>query len=264
MLAIDPGTISNPIAGLKTNEPAFDLPAIWIEESQRQIAEKRGYTVVEPTAVLATHLTEVIKSHAAELITRREVSKLIDTIKSENQALIDELIPNLLNLGQIQHVLQNLLSEKIPIRDLPTILETLADQAPNIKEPDILSEYVRQALARTITDMYLDEEGGIKVVTLDAELEKAISDSIQNSKHGILAILPPEVAQGIIKEVAEVVTEMAIAGHAQVILTSPNIRLAFRRLIMAALPKTAVISFNELMPDIEVESIKTVRFSDGD
>ncbi|UCE67789.1 MAG: flagellar biosynthesis protein FlhA [Candidatus Zixiibacteriota bacterium] len=263
-LAIDPGTISNPIAGIETNEPAFDLPAIWIEESQRQIAEKRGYTVVEPTAVLATHLTEVIKSHAAELITRQEVSKLIDTIKTDHQALIEELIPNLLNVGQIQHVLQNLLFEKVPIRDLPTILETLADLAPNIKESDILSEYVRQALARTISNMFLDNDGGIKVVTLDAELEKIISDSIQNSKQGILAILPPEVAQGIINEVAEAMNEMAIGGYAQVILTSPNIRLAFRRLIAAALPKIAVVSFNELMPDIEVESIKTVRFANGD
>jgi len=264
VLAIDPGNISNPIAGVETNEPAFGLPALWIEESQRQIAEKRGYTVVEPTAVLATHLTEVIRTHAAELISRQEVSKLIDNIKTDHQALIDELIPDLLNIGQIQHVLQNLLTEKIPIKDLPAILETLADYAPNIKEPDILAEYVRQALARTITNMYLDDDGGIKVATLDAELEKIISDSIQNSKQGILAILPPEVAQGIINEVVEAANEMAIAGHSQVILTSPNIRLAFRRLISAALPKAAVVSFNELMPDIEVESIKTVRFTNGD
>jgi flagellar biosynthesis protein FlhA len=264
VLAIDPGTISNPVAGLETKEPAFGLPALWIEESQRQIAEKRGYTVVEPTAVLATHLTEVIRSHAAELISRQEVSKLIDNIKADHQALIEELIPNLLNIGQIQHVLQNLLYEKVPIKDLPAILETLADYAPNVKEPDILAEYVRQALARTITDMYLDDDGGIKVITLDAELEKIISDSIQNSKQGILAILPPEAAQGIINEVSEAVNEMTIAGHSQVILTSPNIRLAFRRLISAALPKAAVVSFNELMPDIEVESIKTVRLTNGD
>ncbi len=264
LLAINPGTITNPIAGMEAVEPAFGLPAVWIEENQRSIAEKRGYTVVEPTAVLATHLTEIIRSHAAELITRQEVSKLIDNVKTDHEALVDELIPNLLNVGQVQHVLQNLLTEKVPIKDLPTILETLADYAPNIKEPDILSEYVRQGLARTITTLCLDDDGGMKLATLDADLEKLIADSIQSSKQGILAVLPPEIAQNIINEVAEITQEMAIAGYSQVILTSPNIRLAFRRLISAALPKVIVISFNELMPDVEIESIKTVRLTNGD
>lgn len=264
LLAINPGTIKNPIAGMEAIEPAFGLPAVWIEENQRSIAEKRGYTVVEPTAVLATHLTEIIRSHAAELITRQEVSKLIDNVKTDHEALVDELIPNLLNVGQVQHVLQNLLAENVPIRDLPTILEALADYAPNIKEPDILSEYARQALARTITTMCRDDDGGMKLATLDTNLEKLIADSIQSSKQGILAVLPPEIAQNIINEVSEITQEMAIAGYSQVILTSPNIRLAFRRLISAALPKVIVISFNELMPDVEIESIKTVRLTNGD
>ena len=264
MLAIDPGTISNPIAGIKTTEPAFDLPAIWIEESQRAIAEKRGYTVVEPTAILATHLTEIIKSHAAELLSRHEVSKLIDNIKSEHQALIEELIPNLLNIGQIQHVLQNLLVERIPIKDLPTVLEALADYAPNTKEPDVLSEFARHALARTISTLYLDEEGGMKVSILDPELEKLVADSIQSTKQGIIAVVPPELAQKIIQEVSDVAQEMSIAGYTPVILTSPNIRLVFKRIIAAALPKVAVISFNELIPNIEIESIKTVRMPDVD
>lgn len=264
LLAINPGNISNPIAGMETTEPAFGLPAIWIEESQRSIAEKRGYTVVEPTAILATHLTEIIRSNTADLLSRQEVSKLIDNVKEAHQALVDELIPNLLNLGQIQHVLQNLLAERIPIRDLPTILETLADYAPNIKETDILGEYVRQALARTISSLYLNDEGEMKVATLDSDLEKMVSESIQNTKQGIIAALPPEVVQEILKEVAEVTDELTIAGYSPVILTSPNIRLAFRRMISAALPKVAVISFNELIPNIEVESIKTVRLSHGD
>ncbi len=264
MLAISPGTISNPIAGIETTEPAFDLPAIWIEESQRALAEKRGYTVVEPTAILATHLTEIIKSHAAELLSRHEVTRLIDNIKNEHQALIDELIPNLLNIGQIQHVLQNLLAERIPIKDLPTVLEALADYAPNTKEPDVLSEFARHALARTISTLYLDEEGGMKVSILDPELEKLVADSIQSTKQGIIAVVPPELAQKIIQEVSDAAQEMSIAGYTPVILTSPNIRLAFKRIIAAALPKVAVISFNELVPNIEIESIKTVRMPDVD
>jgi flagellar biosynthesis protein FlhA len=264
MLAINPGTISNPIAGIETTEPAFGLPATWIEESQRAVAEKRGYTVVEPTAVLATHLTETIKSHAAELLSRHEVSRLIDNIKNEHQALIDELIPNLLNIGQIQHVLQNLLAEKIPIKDLPTVLEALADYAPNTKEPDVLSEFARHALARTISTLYLDEEGGMKVSILDPELEKLVADSIQSTRQGIIAVVPPELAQKIIRDVSDATREMSIAGYMPVILTSPNIRLAFKRIIAAALPNVAVISFNELISNIEIESIKTVRMPDVD
>ena len=264
MLAINPGSIVNSIAGIETVEPAFDLPAIWIEASQRQIAEKRGYTVVEPTAVLATHLTEVIKSHAAELLTRQEIAKLIENVKQDNQALIEELLPNLLSLGQIQRVLQNLLAERIPIKDLPTILETLADYAPNTKEPDILSEFVRHSLARTISALYLDDTGGMKVAVLDPTIEKLISDSIQSTKQGIIAALPPEVAQKIIEETDMVAEEMSIAGYIPLILTSPNIRIAFKRVIAAAIPKAAVISFNELIPNIEIESIKTVRMPDVD
>ncbi len=264
MLAINPGNIVNSIAGIETVEPAFELPAIWIEASQRQIAEKRGYTVVEPTAVLATHLTEVIKSHAAELLTRQEIAKLIESVKQDNQALIDELVPNLLSLGQIQRVLQNLLAERIPIKDLPTILETLADYAPNTKEPDILSEFVRHSLARTISALYLDETGGMKVAVLDPTIEKLISDSIQSTKQGIIAALPPEVAQKVIEETDIVAQEMSIAGYLPLILTSPNIRIAFKRVIAAAVPKAAVISFNELIPNIEIESIKTVRMPDVD
>ncbi len=263
LLAINPGTITNPIAGMATTEPAFELPAIWIEENQRQIAEKRGYTVVEPTAVLATHLTEIIKSHAAEFLTRQEVSKLVENIKADHQSLIDELIPGLLNIGQIQHVLQNLLDERIPIKDLGTILETLADYAPSVKETDILAEYVRQSLARSISSLYINDDGKMKVATLDGEIEKLISESIQNTKQGILAVLPPEIAQRIIGEISETTEEMSIAGYTPLLLAGPNVRLALRRLISAALPKVAVISFNELIPNIEVESIKTVRLSNG-
>jgi flagellar biosynthesis protein FlhA len=262
LMAINPGFVSDQVAGLEATEPAFGLPARWIDENQRTVAEKRGYTVVEPTAILATHLTEIVKSNAGDLLSRQEVAKLIENVKAENQALIDELIPGLLNLGQVQHVLQNLLAERIPIKDLVTILETLADYAHSTKDVDILSEYVRHSLARTITALYLSETNDMKVAILDQGMERLLSDSIQNTKQGIIAVLPPEVAQRIINEVSEVTTDMSIAGFIPVILTSPNIRLAFRRLIAPALPKVAIISFNEIIPNVEIESIKTVRMPD--
>jgi flagellar biosynthesis protein FlhA len=158
--------------------------------------------------------------------------------------------------------LQNILAERIPIKDLVTILETLADFAPTTKDLDILSEYVRHSMSRTITALYLNDENEMKVAILDQSLERLISDAIQNTKQGIIAVLPPEVAQKMINEVAEATNEMSIAGYSPVLLTSPNIRLAFRRLIAPSLPKVAVISFNELIPNIEIESIKTVRMPD--
>jgi flagellar biosynthesis protein FlhA len=263
MLAINPGFVADQVAGLETIEPAFGLSAKWIDENQKAIAEKRGYTVVEPTAVLATHLTEIIRSHAGELLSRQEVSKLVENIKADNQSLVDELIPNLLNLGQVQHILQNLLSERIPIKDLVTILETAADFAHSTKDIDILSEYVRHALSRTITALYLGEDNEMKVVTLDQTLEKLLADSTQNTRQGIIVVLPPEVSQKIIDETADATNEMSCAGFVPVVLTSPNIRLGYKRLIAAALPRVAVISFNELIPNIEVESIKTVSVRPG-
>ena len=259
LLAINPGFVADQVAGIETIEPAFGLNAKWVDENQKAIAEKRGYTVVEPTAVLATHLTEIIRSHAGELLSRQEVSKLVENIKTDNQSLVDELIPNLLNLGQIQHILQNLLSERIPIKNLVTILETAADFAHSTKDIDILSEYVRHSLSRTITSLYLGDNNELKVATLDQTLEKLLADSMQNTRQGIIAVLPPEVSQKIINETSEATTEMSCAGFVPVVLTSPNIRLGYKRLIAAALPRVAVISFNELVPNIEVESIKTVR-----
>jgi len=259
LLAINPGFVSEQIAGMETTEPAFGLPARWIDESQKALAERRGYTVVEPASILATHLTEVIKGHAGELLSRQEVSKLIENIKLGNQALLDELIPSQLNMGQIQHVLQNLLAERIPIKNLVTILETLSDYAHTSKDVDILSEYVRHAMARTITALYLGDDNILRVAILDQPLERLISDSIQNTKQGILCVLPPEIVERIAHEISEAMTEMSIAGYQPVILTSPNIRLAFRRMIASMLPKVAVISFNEIIPNIEIESIKTVR-----
>ncbi|NLI16937.1 MAG: flagellar biosynthesis protein FlhA [candidate division Zixibacteria bacterium] len=258
-LAIDPGYVTEPVEGLEIEEPAFGLRAKWIGENIKSLAERRGYTVVEPSAVLATHLTELIKSNAAELLTRQETANLIENVKKDHKALVDEVIPALVNLGIVQKVLQNLLEERIPIRDLPLILETLADYAPSSKDPDILSEYVRHNLGRTITQMYLNSVGGLTVMTLDPDLENKISSGVQSTKHGLVLILPPDLAQQIHSAIKKAVEEMQAQGYSPILLVSPNVRLVFRRFIKHIAPSLSVISYNEILPEIEVESIKIVR-----
>ncbi len=258
-LAIDPGYVTEPIEGIEIEEPAFGLRAKWIGENIKSLAERRGYTVVEPSAVLATHLTELIKSNASELLTRQETANLIENVKKDHKSLVDEVIPALVNLGVVQKVLQNLLDERIPIRDLPLILETLADYAPSSKDPDILSEYVRHNLGRTITQMYLNSVGGLTVMTLDPDLENKISSGVQSTKHGLVLVLPPDLAQQIYDAIKRAVEEMQAQGYSPILLVSPNVRLVFRRFIKHVAPALSVISYNELLPEIEVESIKIVR-----
>jgi flagellar biosynthesis protein FlhA len=258
-LAIDPGYVTEPVEGIEIEEPAFGLRAKWIGDNIKTLAERRGYTVVEPSAVLATHLTELIKSNAAELLTRQETANLVDNVKKDHKALVDEVIPTLVNLGIVQKVLQNLLEERIPIRDLPLILETLADYAPSSKDPDILSEYVRHNLGRTITQMFLNSVGGLTVMTLDPDLENKISSGVQSTKHGLVLVLPPDLAQQIYNAMKKAVEEMQAQGYTPILLVSPNVRLVFRRFIKHVAPALSVISYNELLPEIEVESIKIVR-----
>jgi flagellar biosynthesis protein FlhA len=261
-LAIDPGFVTEPVEGPEVVEPAFKLRAKWISENVKSIAEKRGYTVVEPAAVLATHLTEVIKSHAAELLTRQETSNLIENIKKDHGALVEEVIPAQVSLGIIQKILQNLLEERIPIKDLPVILETIADFSSSSKDPDILTEYVRYNLSRTITEMYLNSVGGMTVMTLDPDLEQKVASAIQSTKHGLVLALPPDLAQKIQETMKRPVEEMQVQGYTPILLVSPNIRLVFKRFIRHVTPNLVVVSYNELLPEIEVESIKTVRLSD--
>jgi flagellar biosynthesis protein FlhA len=258
-LAIDPGYVTDQVEGPDVLEPAFGLRAKWISENLKSLADRRGYTVVEPAAVLATHLTELIKSNAAELLTRQETSNLIENVKKEHKALVDEVVPGLVNLGIVQKVLQNLLEERIPIRDLPRILETLADFATTTKDPDILSEYVRHNLSRTITEMFLNSVGGLTVMTLDTELENKITSGVQSTKHGLVLVLPPELAQNIYSITKKGTEEMQTQGYTPLLLVSPNIRLVFKRFIKHVAANLAVISYNELLPEIEVESIKIVR-----
>jgi len=262
-LAINPGFVTEPVDGPDVLEPAFSLKAKWVSDNMRSIAEKRGYTVVEPAAVMATHLTEVIKTHAAEFITRQETANLIANIKAEHTALVEEVVPGLVGMGVVQKVLQNLLEERIPIIDLPSIIETIGDFATSTKDPDILTEYCRHGLNRTITEQYLNSVGGMTVMTLDPDLEQAIASAIQTTKHGLILTLPPEVAGQINNAVRRAVEEMQAQGYTPVLLVSPNIRLVLKRFTRPITSGLAVISYNELIPEIEVESIKTVRLMNG-
>ena len=200
---MDPGYVEGEIDGQDTVEPAFGLPAKWIADTAREQAEILGYTVVEPPAVLATHLTEVIKSYASEILTRQDTQTHVDRIKEKNPTLIDELIPENLSVGGVQKVLQNLLKERIPVRDTQTILECLADYSPVTKEPDILTEYVRGQLGRTICQLYQNEENSIPVLTVAPELEQQIADAMQSAAGGIRVVLPPETLNEISEHLSE-------------------------------------------------------------
>ncbi|NIA21552.1 MAG: flagellar biosynthesis protein FlhA [Anaerolineaceae bacterium] len=255
-LAMDSGLVSGELAGgIETREPAFSLPAWWIGEEQRQRAEMLNYTVVDASSVVATHLTEIIKNHAAELLTREEVNKLVNTLKEKAPSVVEEVVPGVMKVGEIQKVLQNLLRERVPIRDLETILETLGDWAPRSKDADVLTEYVRNALARTLCEQYLSEDGVLRVVTLDPALEDRISAHIEHNERGSFLTMPPEVARTVAQEIAEAVRPLAGAGAPPVVLTSPQIRAQVKRIAETTLPNLAVLSFNEIVRGVKVESM---------
>jgi flagellar biosynthesis protein FlhA len=257
-LAMDSGIVSTPIEGIPTTEPAFGLPALWINESQRDEAEIAGYTVVDPPSVLATHLTEIIKQHAYELLGRQEVQALINNIKEEYNVVVSELIPNLMSIGEVQKVLVNLLKEGIPIRNLVTILETLADYSPSVKDPEMLTEYVRQSLARQITKIVQADDGIIRVITLDPGLEQVLLKMQRESGDAAGFTLDPRMIQKIYDKLGELVKEVTGLGYQPVILCSPAVRLAFRRLIERLSSKLLVLSYNEINPDAEVHSVGVV------
>lgn len=258
LLAMDPGYVEGEIDGQDTIEPAFELPAKWIVDTAREQAEILGYTVVEPPAVLATHLTEVIKSHAYEILTRQDTQTHVDRIKEKSPTLIDELIPDSLSVGGVQKVLQNLLKERIPVRDTQTILECLADYAPVTKEPDILTEYVRGQLGRTICQLFQNEENSIPVLTVAPELEQQIADAMQSAAGGIRVVLPPDTINLLSERLSEGIDTMVSNGQTPIVLTSPNIRLAFRRVTETTFPSLTVLSYNEIVPGVDVFSVGMV------
>ena len=256
-LAMNPGTAEEELQGIKTTEPAFNLPAIWITESERDRAEMLGYTVVDPPRVVSTHLTEVIRRHAHELMGRQEVQTIIDNLKENYPVIVDELIPKQMSIGEIQKVIANLLKEGISIRDMVTILETIADYAPVTHDADLLTEYVRQALGRAISKRFI-EGNSVRVVTLDPKLEQTIMDSVQKTESGSFINMEPGIINKIIGNLLKQVQKLVQIGQQPIILSSPVVRLYFKRLIEQTAPDIIVLSYNEIDPDIEVQSVGMV------
>ncbi len=258
-MAMDNGAASGPIPHAeKTTEPAFGLPAFWISESQRSQAELLNYTVVEATAVLATHLTELIKSHAYELLTRQETKNLIDNLKAKTPALVEEVIPTQIKPGELQKVMQNLLRERVPVRDLETIIETLGDYSSRTKDLDVLTEYVRNALARTICKQYVDDQDRVWCLTLDPALEELVNGHLDRSERGTTNTMPPATAQQIVQQVSNKTMELTQSGRSAVILCGPQIRSAVRKMIETSLPHVAVLAYNEIVPEVSVEAVALV------
>ncbi|TLS36647.1 flagellar biosynthesis protein FlhA [Pseudalkalibacillus caeni] len=258
-MAMSAGIEDETIRGIETIEPAFGLPALWVNEEMKDRAELSGYTIVDPPSVVSTHLTEVIKNHAHELLTRQEVKSLIDNIKETAPAVVEELIPNLMTLGEVQKVLMRLLKEKVSIRNLGVILETLADYSPKAKDPDLLAEYARQALSRQITSQYINPGESLKVLTAGASVEKLMAESIQHTEHGNYLSLDPETSQKIYQMVLDQVNRLQQSGIQPVLLTSPAIRMYLRQFLERYMPDLPVLSYNELEPDVEVQSVGVVN-----
>lgn len=260
-MAMNPGFVEEEITGIPTFEPSFHLPAIWITESQRERAESLGYTVVDPPSIIATHLTEVIKSHLAELLTRQDVQNLINNIKEDNSALIDELVPKLLGIGEIQKVLQNLLREGISIRDLLTIFETLADHAATTRDTDVLTEYARQSLKRAISSKYFPANEVTSVITLDPKLEQEIMASVKQTEQGAYLTLDPEKTKKIMASVETEVAKLENLGKSAIIITSPIVRMYFKKLTEDYFKDLIVVSYNEIESNIELQSVGMVSLS---
>ncbi len=255
-LAMNSGDVEEDVEGIKTVEPAFGLPAIWIQESQRDRAEMLGYTVVDPPSIIATHLTEIIKKHAYELLGRQEVQTLVDNIKQNYPAIVDELVPKVMSVGEIQKVLANLLKEGVSIRDMVTILETLADFAQATHDTDMLTEYVRQALGRSISKKFFS--GNNNVITIDPKVEQMIIDSVQKTEFGSYLTLDPAVSNSIVNNLSKNVQKLIQLGGQPIVLASPVVRLYFKRLTENVIPGLVVLSYNEIDPSVEVQSVGMV------
>lgn len=253
LLCMDP-TGEVEIPGIKGIEPAFGLPAVWINKDQREEAELKGLTVVDPTTVMVTHLTEIIKNHSYELLGRQEVKLILDSMKEKYSAVTEELIPDLMTIGEIQKVLQNLLKERVSIKDMVTILESLADNSRNTKDIEVLTEYVRFSLARSICNPLIDENAALTVITLDPSIEQTINNNIQKSMQGSFPALDPDTTSSILNGLKQKLDEVYFYNNQAVVLVSPNIRPAFRRLIEMVFPAVNVLSLNEVPNDVEIRT----------
>ena len=253
-LAINPGGAVMEIAGIPTTEPAFGLPAVWIEEGARAEAEALGYTVVDSESVIVTHLTETIRRHVDELLTRQETKKLVDTLKDLNAAVVEEVIPDRLGLGEVQRVLQQLLREGVPIRDLGTILETIGDRASVTRDPMLLAEYARQALGRTITSGFLDDMATLRAITLDPALEQEVVESLSLTTEGEFLAMDPNRAQALVQGLSGHVDRATASGLRPVLICSSRVRRHLRRLLENAFPQLPVITYNEIVSGVRVET----------
>jgi flagellar biosynthesis protein FlhA len=260
-LAMNPGDASRKIEGIKTKEPAFDIPAIWIPESKKEEAKLSGYTVVDDATIMATHLTEVLRKHSSELLGRQEVQHLLDNLRKTYPKAVEELVPNLLTLGAVQKVLQNLLDERISIRDLLTIVETLADCAVLTKDTDLLTEYVRNKLSRSFISPHIGEDGYLKLITMSQDVEDILLKGIQKTEHGSYLSVNPGIADSIITSIKKE-AEKAMSKNIQpILLTSPLIRRHLRKMVEYFVPSLMVLSQSELLTDIGFKSIGKVTLS---
>jgi flagellar biosynthesis protein FlhA len=258
LLAMDPGQVSGKVDGIPTKEPAFGLDALWISPINREKAELAGYTVVDLPTVMATHITEMIRTHAHELLGRQEASQLVDNFKKTHPKVVEDLIPDALSLGGVVRVLQNLLKEQVSIRDLLTIFETLADEAARTKDLDLLTESVRKHLSRSITAKYTAEDGAVNVMTFDSKLEEAVSNALLQTEQGVQLVMDPQSASKMISNIA-----MQIEGHPEIagqpiLLTSPTVRRHVFKLVSRFIPQLIVLSHNEITSDARVQSVATV------
>ena len=258
-LAIDPGTAQPGLEGLATTDPAFGLPSIWVADTQVEKAQLMGYTVVNHSAVIATHVTEVIRSHANEILGRQEVQGLLDKAAKTHPKVVEELVPGLMSLGAVQKVLQNLLKERVSIRDLQTVLETLADYATMTKDTDLLTEYVRMNLARQISKSHAGADSSIQALALSTEIEEAISKSIHETPQGSFMTIEPAAAQKILGKVKDALEEAMSKGYQPVLLVSHQTRRFVRRLTERSFPATAVLSHSEISTGARVQTLKVVR-----
>ena len=259
-LALAPDREHDTIDGIETVEPAFGMAAKWISEDRRVKAEMAGYTLIDPTSVIITHLSEVIKNHAHELLSRQEVGNLLANLRKTNEALVDDTIPTIVSVGTLQKVLCNLLREGVPIRDVETILETLADYGATVKDLDMLTEYVRQALRRTITHRFA-EAGQLKVISLDANIENQIMGAVKRMDTGSYLALEPQTIQEIITATSREIEKISDLVPVPIILTSPIVRIYFKKLVDQFYPSTLVLSFNEIDPDVKIQALGTIAIS---
>lgn len=260
-LALDPGGVSGTIEGIDTIEPAFEIQGKWITENQKEMAEVFGYTVIDSLSVIVTHMSEVIKRNIHELVSRQDINVLLQNLSKTNQAIVDDVIPNIISVSELQKILMNLLKEGVPIRDMESILETLGDQGLTIKDSDMLTEYVRQKLKRTITRKYTGSNS-IKVISLDQSVENAILNAAKKNEHGTYLALEPQAVQMIVEGVSEQIDRLKELVNQPIILTSPIVRIYFKRLIDQFIPNLTVLSFNEIDTNIQIQALGVIKFKE--